>query len=102
MSVSAQRKVRRKGANKKSKTVQDMLHILLNTEVADIPCFVARDLARLSPLTQDHFDLATVMRDVVIMRNNISSLLTLKEDVTTLSSQVFDIIVLCKIQQRES
>ena len=74
-------------------TVQDMLHILLNTEVDDIPCFVARDLARLPPLTHDHFDLATVMRDVVNMRNDISSLLTLKDDLTTLLSQVFDIIV---------
>ena len=40
------------------------------------------------------------MRDVVNMRNDISSVLTLKDDVTTLSSQVFDNIVLCKIQQR--
>ena len=90
VSEGSQRKVRRKGANKKSMTVQDMLHMLLNTEVDDIPCFVARDLARLPPLTQDHFDLATVMRDVVNMRNDISSLLTLKDDVKTLSSQVFD------------
>ena len=36
------------------------------------------------------------MRDVVNMRNDISSLLTLKDNVTTLSSQVFDIIVLGK------
>ena len=77
-------------------TVQDMLHILLNTEVDDIPCFVARDLARLPPLTQDHFDLATVMRDVVNMRNDVASLLTLKDDVNTLSSQVFDIVALGK------
>ena len=71
VSESSQRKVRRKGANKKSMTVQDMLHMLLNTDVDDIPCFVARDLARLPLLTQDHFDLATVMRDVVNMRNDI-------------------------------
>ena len=96
VSASAQRKVRRKGANKKSMTVQDMLHILLNTEVVDIPCFVARGLARLPPLTQDHFDLATVMRDVVNMRNDVASLLTLKDDVKTLSSQVFDIVALGK------
>ena len=96
VSASAQRKVRRKGANKKSMTVQDMLHILLNTEVDDIPCFVARDLARLPPLTQDHFDLATVMRDVVNIRNDVASLLTLKDDVKTLSSQVFDIVALGK------
>ena len=36
------------------------------------------------------------MRDVVNMRNAISSLLTLKDDVKTLSSQIFDIIVLGK------
>ena len=90
VSVSAQRKVRRKGANKKSMTVQDMLDILLN---ADIHCFVARGLARLPPLTQEHFDLATVMHDVVNMHNDISSLLTLKDHLTTLLSQVFDIIV---------
>ena len=35
VSESSQRKVRWKGANKKSMTVQDMLHMLLNTEVDD-------------------------------------------------------------------
>ena len=42
------------------------------------------------------------MRDVVNMRNDISSLLTLKDRLTTLLSQVFDIIVLGKMTRRPS
>ena len=60
---TSQRNVRRKGANKKTMNIQDILHIILNFEVEDIPCFVARDLSNLPPLTQDHFDLASVMRN---------------------------------------
>ncbi len=52
-----------------------------------IPCSVAWDISRLA---QYHFDLATVMCDCVKIRNGVTSLLTLKQKVKTLSSQVFD------------
>ena len=88
---SSQRDVRRKGANKKPMNMQDILHILLNFEVEDIPCFVARDLSNLPPLTQDHFDLASVMRNLTNMQHELSTLTTLKDNVKILQAQISDI-----------
>ena len=72
--------------------IQDILHILLNFEVEDIPCFVARDLSNLPPLTQDHFDLASVMRNLSHMQHELSTLATLKDDMTILQAQMTDFI----------
>ena len=82
--------VRRKGANKKTMNIQDILHIILHFEVEDIPCFVARDLSNLPPLTQDHFDLASVMRNLFHMQHELSTLATLKDDMTILQAQMTD------------
>ena len=82
--------MRRKGANKKTMNIQDIIHILLNFEVDDIPCFIARDLSNLPPLTQDHFDLASVMRNVSHMQHELSSLATLKYDMTILQAPMTD------------
>ena len=88
---TSQRHVRRKGANKKTMNIQDILHILFNFEVDDIPCFVARYLSNLPPLTQDHFDLASVMRNLTNMQHELSNLTTLKYDVNILQAQITDI-----------
>ena len=88
---SSQRNVRRKGANKKPMNIQDILHILLNFEVEDTPCFVARDLSNLPPPTQDHFDLASVMPNLTNMQHEISTLTTLKDDVKIIQAQISDI-----------
>ena len=87
---TSQRHVRRKGANKKTMNIQEILHILLNFEVEDIPCFVARDLSNLPPLTQYHFDLASVMRNLSHMQHELSILATLKDDMTILQAQMTD------------
>ena len=65
-------------------------HILNNFEVEDIPRFVARDLSNLPPLTQDHFDLASVMRNLSHMQHELSTLATLKDDMTILQAQMTD------------
>ena len=70
--------------------IQDILQILLNFEVEDIPCFVARDLSNLTPLTQDHSDLASVMRNLSHMQHELSTLATLKDDMTILQARMTD------------
>ena len=70
--------------------IQDILHIVLDFEVEDIPCFVARDLSNLPPLTQDHSDLASVMRNLSHMQHELSTLPTLKDDIAILQTQMTD------------
>ena len=47
--------------------------------------------ANLPPLTQDHFDLASVMRNLTNMQHELSTLTTHKDDVTILQAQITDI-----------
>ena len=71
--------------------IQDILHILLNFEVGDIPCFVVRDPSNLPPLTGDHFDIASVIRNLTNMQHELSTLTTLKDDVKIIQAQITDI-----------
>ena len=87
---TSQRQVRRKGANKKTMNIQDILHILLNFEVEDIPCFVTRAFSNLTRLTQDHFVLASVMRNLSHMQHELCTLATLKDYMTILQARMTD------------
>ena len=60
-------------------------------EVEDIPCFIARHLSNLPPITQDHFDIAFVMRNITNMQHELSTRTTLKDDVNILQAQITDI-----------
>ena len=51
--------------------MQDILNILLETEVCDMPVFMARDLSNLPPLSFNHFDISKVMRQLEAMRNEL-------------------------------
>ena len=45
----------RRNVKKKNINVQDMLHFLLNFEVADLPSFVARDLAHFGTIDYNSY-----------------------------------------------
>lgn len=61
----------RKGNDKKDKDISDIIDTLL---VMDSTCeiqFVAKDLANLPPLSYNHFDLAGVIRDIEVLKNEL-------------------------------
>lgn len=68
---TGKRCVTRKGNNKKNSELQDILNVLIEIKICDMPVFVTRDLGNLPPLSFDHFDITKVMRDIEVIRNEL-------------------------------
>ena len=56
------RKIRRRGAGKKQNDLHDILNVCL--EMSEAPCYVAKDLANLPPLSMNNFDMSKIIRDI--------------------------------------
>ncbi len=86
--TNSQRLIKRKGPNKKNADIQDMQQILLSLDVAEVPCFVARDLSHLPPLSQDHFDLSSVLKDLQELKSDIEAVKDVRREVTLLKESL--------------
>ncbi len=86
--TNSQRLIKRKGPNRKNADIQDMQQILLSLDVAEVPCFVARDLSQLPPLSQDHFDLSSVLKDFQELKSDIEAVKDIRREVTLLKESL--------------
>ena len=68
------RLIKRQGSKKSEHNLKDMLKILSETEPADIPCFVARNLNDLPPVTCDDTDTVSILRELNKMKMEIATL----------------------------
>ena len=68
------RLVKRQGQNKRFNNVMDMIKLLHELDEEDIPCFVARNLAKLPPVDINHVDISTLMTELKFMRRELSQL----------------------------
>ena len=68
------RLIKRQGSKKSEHNLIDLLKILRETEPADIPCFVARDLNNLPPVTCDDTDTVSILRELNKMKLDIATL----------------------------
>lgn len=66
------RKVVRKNAGKTLRDLNDVIALFRKTDPEELPTFVARDLHRLPPLTFDHIDCTRLLKDIIILKNEIS------------------------------
>ncbi|XP_063365889.1 uncharacterized protein LOC134654355 [Cydia amplana] len=69
-----EKKVLRKNAGKTMRDLNDVISIFRKTDPEELPTFVARDLHRLPPLTFDHIDCTRILKDIIILKNEISSI----------------------------
>ncbi|XP_045449974.1 uncharacterized protein LOC123658655 [Melitaea cinxia] len=89
-SLSKQMKTRKRDG----KTLRDIDDILCTLKEADpevLPIFVARELQKLPPVLFDHVDVTQILKDLVIMRqdiNNISQCCASKEDLNKLKKDI--------------
>lgn len=67
-----QKKIQRKNAGKSGRNLNDMILIFRNTDPEELPIFVAKDLHRLPPLTFDHVDCTRLLKDILVLKNEIS------------------------------
>lgn len=70
--VTKQKSVQRKSAGKSERNLNDMISIFRNSDPEELPIFVAKDLHRLPPLTFDHVDCTRLLKDILVLKNELS------------------------------
>lgn len=68
------RKTVRKGKGKGSRILQDIISVFKVNDPDVLPIFVARDLEKLPPITFDHLDVSKLLKDLMIVQNEIKSI----------------------------
>ena len=66
----AKRLIKRKGPNKKQTSATDIVHMLLETPLENVPCFVALNLDNVPSSSLEAFDLTKLARDLEGCRRN--------------------------------
>lgn len=75
--IDGVRRSYRKGDSKNKNNLKDIIKMFKETDPAEQPAFVAKDLNRLPPVTFDHVDVTRLLKDLTLMKNE---LLTLRND----------------------
>ena len=75
----------RRGQNKKKLNIQDIYRMALECDRAELPKFVALDLAKLPPISIDCIDVSALMRKQQIMEVEMSQMKTMLDDVLKVS-----------------
>ncbi|PZC81932.1 hypothetical protein B5X24_HaOG211718 [Helicoverpa armigera] len=65
-----------KGDGKNKRLLQDIIKVLKETEPASLPTFVAKDLHRLPPVTFDYVDVTSLLKDILVLKQNIHCIQT--------------------------
>ena len=83
----APRLIKRKGKDKCLNNVQDILNIFLEMPPQSVPCYVAKELSRLPPLSMNCFDVSSLVKDMESVKLH---LLILQESHETLMKAQLD------------
>lgn len=68
------RKKIRKREGKKLREIDDIICMLKETDPEILPVFVARDLQKLPPVLFDHVDVTRILKDLMLMRQEINQI----------------------------
>lgn len=80
--TATQRKIVRRKDGKTKRNIEDIICFFKEVDPDCIPIFVARDLQKLPPISIDHIDAVSMMKDIVKLRNDIG---IIKENYATIS-----------------
>lgn len=84
---STLKNVVRKGDDKKKKNIGDVLSIFEEIDPENQPCFVAKDLNRLPPVTFDHVDVTRLLKDMTAIKSDLTNLqLRINQELTDIRS----------------
>ncbi|KAI5635898.1 hypothetical protein NE865_11408 [Phthorimaea operculella] len=81
----------RRGEDKKKKDIKDIIKAFKETDPKVHPCFVAKDLNRLPPVSFDHVDVTRLLKDLTIMKTELLSLrneAALKTDILDIQTKI--------------
>ncbi|KAI5639566.1 hypothetical protein NE865_07932 [Phthorimaea operculella] len=68
------RKISRRKDGKVERDLQDIITVFKETDPEKIPVFVARELHRLPPVTFDHIDATRLLKDLLVLREDVTKL----------------------------
>lgn len=68
------RNIQRKKDGKKQRELEDMFGLFKGTDPENIPLFVAKDLHKLPPLTFDHVDVTRLLKDLLLIKNEMKQM----------------------------
>ena len=83
----APRLIKRKGKDKSLNNIQDILNIFLEMSPQSVPCYVAKELSRLPPLSMNCFDVSSLVKEMESVKLH---LLILQESHETLMKAQID------------
>ncbi|CAG9128613.1 unnamed protein product [Plutella xylostella] len=72
--TTAVRLVPRRGDGSMKKDLQDIIRVFQETDPDNVPTYVARDLYKLPPVTFDHVDVTRLLKDIVLLKSEITEI----------------------------
>lgn len=70
----SKKKTTRKRSGKTQRDLDDMISLIKESDPNDLPVFVAKDLQKLPPVTFDHVDVTRLLKDIIIIQNDLSTI----------------------------
>ncbi|XP_045541515.1 uncharacterized protein LOC123723016 [Papilio machaon] len=71
---TTKRNVTRRKAGKQQRDLYDVITLFKETDPEQVPTFVAKELHRLPPITFDHVDASRLLKDILIIQNEIKNI----------------------------
>lgn len=71
---TSKKKVSRKGEGKSMREIDDIITLMKKTEPECVPIFVAKDLHKLPPITFDHIDSTQLLKELLILKNDVKNI----------------------------
>lgn len=72
--LAPSRKIMRRKEGNQQKSVQEIVKIVKETDPECLPHFVAKDLNKLPPVTFDHIDVTTFLKEMSLLKKEVASL----------------------------
>lgn len=74
ISKTLELRLTRKGEGKKKRILQDLITAIKEKDPSQLPVFVAKDLHRLPPVTFDHVDATTLLKDILLLKQDVQAI----------------------------
>lgn len=71
---SRKRKINRKNGGQERRDIDDIINLARVTDPEEFPVFVARDLHKLPPIDFDSVDLTSLLKDIVVLKNELQTI----------------------------
>ncbi|CAG4953939.1 unnamed protein product [Colias eurytheme] len=72
--LTPSKKLMRRKEGSEQKSLQEIIKLIKETEPESLPCFVAKNLNKLPPVTFDHIDVTTFLKEMTLLKNDVANM----------------------------